>query len=141
MQRRRKTSNHLELFHKPSLSCIAEIRAMTGDGWGHHWSPTHAELPLETTHSLHQGCPCISPAVQDTAVSHTGFQIHPASTVPSATTHGHTVTAAAQGEQKEILGGSSKPQRAAQSPQQQSSPGIFTSSPATIGPEQHRGEP
>lgn len=74
-------------------------------------------------------------------VSHTGFQMHPASTVPSATTHGHTVTAAAQGEQKEILGGSSKPQRAAQSPQQQSSPGIFTSSPATIGPEQHRGEP
>lgn len=64
-EKKKNTNNHPELFHKPYLLCTAEIRAGTCDGWGRHWSPPHAELSLKTTHSLHQGFPWFSPAVQD----------------------------------------------------------------------------
>lgn len=42
-------------------------------------------------------------------VSHTSFQMHPASTVPSATTYGHSAAAAAQGEPEEFLVAAANP--------------------------------
>lgn len=130
IQRRRKTNNHLQLSHKPYLLCTPEIRAMTCDGCGRHCSPTHAELSLKTTHSLHQGFPWISPAVQDSfphkfpdaLCQHCPLCYHIWSLCDCCSP---------RETRREFLGGSSKSQCAGHSPHQQSFPAISTSSPAT----------
>lgn len=87
------------------------------------------------THSLHR----VSLGL--TAVSHTSFQMHPASTVPSAPTHGHCDCCSPRGARRGFGWQQQTPKCAAHSPQQQSTLVIFTSTPATAGPQQHRESP
>lgn len=107
-------------FHKPYLLCTAEIRAGSRDGWGCDWSPTDAELSLKTTHSLHQGFPWISPAGQD-SFPHK-FPDAPCQHSPLCYHIWSLCSCCSPRGARGVFGGSSKPQCAAQSPHQQSSP-------------------